>query len=476
MQPSHVLRTARSKARLKAPLLAEMAGVTVERLGDLEAGKDEPSPDEVEAFSLVFGLSSVELMAGAAEDAPLTGLFLRAEGAGEVALHELIATGAHRTLGELMRCVREAADLERRLGVIPKGALPEPPTNLTSRLLDAPPHGAEELATWLRQELRLGSDPIDSMVDVVRKLDVMVFWTTPEALDPNIDGASTPFPRPAILVNLVEGPGCWWRTRMTLAHELCHILCDRRDDPHFALFSPDVRNQETFSTHWRLYDGFDRVERRARAFAACLLAPADAVRRVVGGMDETSEAAISAVGKRFGLGRTTAINRLQRVFNLSQYERQAMAARSASHWPSDEHPDRAPDQVGLRRGPLGVLALRAYTQGLIDGVEVRRALGLPLTEPLPEYPGLTPERRRALRTMEDRARRAVSALLAQNDATASCFASDVERTREGWRVEIAGAPRTPDSRPIPLGHILMSRDLVEISREIDLRRLDVASV
>ena len=63
---------------------------------------------------------------------------------------------------------------------------------------------------------------------------------TPEEMDPEIDAASTVTPEPAVLVNLVGGAEQWWRTRMTLAHELCHLLLDRErsGEPRFVMLSP----------------------------------------------------------------------------------------------------------------------------------------------------------------------------------------------------------------------------------------------
>lgn len=268
----------------------------------------------------------------------------------------------------------------------------------------------------------------------------------------DIDGAATLFPRPAILVNLTQGPSCWWRTRMTLGHELCHLLCD--SDPHdnrFAIFSPGAL-LKAHPERWRLFDGFEHIERRANAFAACLLAPAEAVKRIVAKRNPTSEESIGLVGKTFGLGRITAINRLQDVFEFHNSVRREMADRSARYWREDNHEDQVDEEyIGLRSGLLAELALDALARGLIDRVRVRSYLNLPMTEPLPEHEGLTSAQRAPLRRAEDR----VMAIAQQHlqKHMPDCLAETVEPDEGGWRVEVV---RRVSDELVPCGHVVVS--------------------
>ena len=182
-----------------------------------------------------------------------------------------------------------------------------------------------------------------------------VFFTSPSHLPNQIDGASTLHPRPAILVNLVSGGRCWWRTRMTLAPELAHILFDLEGDQR-TLFSPPMSDWAKARTagRWRICERFDDIEVEADKFAACLLAPRDEVAAVAERLDPTGDLAIAAVGERFGVGKVVAINRLQVCFGLSQEERQRMVERSEDlHWEThDFDADVVDEREGLRADAL----------------------------------------------------------------------------------------------------------------------------
>jgi hypothetical protein len=308
---------------------------------------------------------------------------------------------------------------------------------------------------------------------VTKRLGVQLFWTSPEELYPTIDGACSLSPRPAILVNLVEGPQCWWRTRMTLGHELCHLLCDQGPSGgRFALFSP--RMPKASKQRWQLFEGFERIERRASAFAACFLAPSEGVRRLVGHLDVTSEEAIQKVGLTFGLGRTTAINRLQSVFGFGPQVRRTMAARSANHWASGEHPDLVKEGVGLRSGVFATLAFAAFRRGLLDRVRVREYLRRRFTDPLPEGEGLSAEQRAPVRCVQDKVRDVVQRFLQEElDGPAGCLATEVAPAEGGWQVIVEGY--VADDVPVSCGDVLVSYDMVVREWRLDFSNLRARS-
>lgn len=462
-------------------MMSLMVGMDEQRLGQLEVGEDEPTPEELDTYARVFGVRMEELFAGQAAEAPLTSLFFRSANEGGLdALRELVSSGGHLAIGEFMRCVRDVADLEARLDLPAPASLPEPPPALRAPT-DAPPYGADRLADWFRSELGLGRGPIQCMTGLFDELDILLVWASPDDDELyEIEGASTLFPRPAVLVNLVEGPDCWWRTRMTLGHELCHLLCDHEPgNRRFAIFSPQALKEHAASPQaraarkwkWQVYQGFERIEQRASAFAACLLAPADAVKQTVGMLDPTSEDAIALVGKTFGLGRITAINRLQHVFRFSKQVRQSMASRSAQswqRWQRWQHPDRVSTGIGLRAGKLANLALDAFVQERIDRVQVREYLNLSLTEPLPEHPGLDDARRAPLRRSQDRVRGVAQQYLQEVEDVWDCFATAVSPEEGGWLVEVA---KRDGEALVPCGHILVSWDLAISEAQIEARSM-----
>lgn len=296
------------------------------------------------------------------------------------------------------------------------------------------------------------------MQALLTRLGVPVFFVTPEVLDPLVDGASTSLPRPAVLVNLVEGAACWWRTRMTLAHELCHLLLDHRDptQPH-ATVSPYAaagRTGKLRRKRFDFYDGFDLVERRAGAFAACFLAPAQAVEKAVGRIDPTSEQAIALIGKTFGIGRMAACYRLKHVYRLGEIVHRAMLARGPVDWHNPEkHPDRAPDDAGLRTGVLKDRALDALAAGRIDRVRCYEYLRLRFTESLPAHPGLCDEHRQPLRKIEDTVR-GVAQQYIEHHIDGALVATTVEAGNiAGWRVRIERLDQSA-----PTGSVIVSYD------------------
>jgi transcriptional regulator with XRE-family HTH domain len=460
MRLASILKGARTRAQLSTRLMSAMVGVDEQRLEQFESGEDEPSPGELDTYARVFGVRMEDLVEGRAADAPLTRLFFRsATEGGEAALQELVDSGGHLAIGEFMRCVRDIAELEACLERPAPAALPAPPPSILKELSAAPPHGGDRLADWLRSELGLGLEPIPSMIGLLEeRLHVRLLWASPDddQLPTDIDGASTSSPRPAVLVNLVEGPDCWWRTRMTLGHELCHLLCDQ--DPgnrRFAIFSPQARRGH--AAQWHLFEDFERIERRAGAFAVCLLAPENAVKQAVRALDPASEEAVALVGKTFGLGRTTAINRLQQVFRFSKEMRQFMIGRNRQSWRQWKHPDQVSAGLGMRSGAVADLALEALAQGRIDEIDARCYLNIPLTEPLPEHPGLNDEQRAPLRHPSDRVRGVAQHYLQQiENAPPGCYAGNVSPGEDGWRVEVV--QRSGDDL-VPCGHILVSYDM-----------------
>jgi hypothetical protein len=460
-----IIRDAFSGAKVSATVAARMIGVEEGRFADLVSGTQIPTPLELDAVAQTFGITVQELQAGEAASSPLRDLFFRAESeGGGLARDLMIDLGVHRGLGEFVRCSRDAAELAELLGDVPAPTLPEPPASILGMLTDRPPHGGDLVAEWFRQEMRLGTEPISSLQALVEQLGIKLFWVTPEVLATSVEGASACSPTPAILVNLVEGPDCWWRTRMTLGHELCHLLCDRLVPARrFAILSPDER--ET-GGRWRLYQEFEAIERRARAFGACLLAPAPAVVRLVGSNDPTSEQSIASVGKVFGLGRTAAINRLATVFRFGKSTRAALVGRAAQHWYAPDHPDRITGGIGLRAGVVRHLAERAFVVGKLDALRVREYLRIPLTEPLPpDWQVGDPSRLAPLRTTTQRVLGIVEQyVLDEIGSDTPLHPVGCEPSEGGWRVALATA--SGEGR----GHVIVGYDLDHVEPHL----LDVA--
>ena len=108
---------------------------------------------------------------------------------------------------------------------------------------------------------------------------------------------------PLIFVNpSARSSSSTWGRRMTLAHELCHLLFDR----------PPRRTLAHFSGIWSV----PRLERRANAFAAELLLPRAGIVRALGTEPvDPGDVDFERLMKTFNVGITTVTWHVENRFN-----------------------------------------------------------------------------------------------------------------------------------------------------------------
>lgn len=448
------IREARDAAKMSDELLAKLACVELEAVRAAEAGGDALSAAEVDRIAQVFGVRRRDFLRTGAAHAPLT-LLLRSSH--DDGVEAEVARELSSGLGEFLRVVSDVAELEAALGR-PKVTLPRPPRLHRPR----GEHAGEQLARSVRAHLGLGdAKRISSMRRLVDELGVRVIWVTEAQLDRRIDGASTLTPRPAILVNLLDLERFPWRARMTLAHELCHLLYDyKRARP--ALVSPQV-------VKW---GSIAEIEERARAFSACLLAPTTGVRALVDGLDPASDEAVRRVGERFGVGQTVAINRLQHTFRLSAETRLQMQRRSVVYEADFSGDLVEPHEVGFRNGVLEALVREALRSKKMSVVNARQLLGLRASEPLP-FEELPLERRAPVVADGEDIRRKAERLL--HEKWPGLMATHAERRGNAWQVQVVegGIGR----RAVLCGHLVLSAsgELLESRLQLDSTRSDASS-
>lgn len=383
------LRSLREAAALTRAQMAELLDEDEATLTGLEESTRTLDLELLERCARTFGMTVERLMSTDAASSPAPLLF---RSLNRDVISELHARRAHLALGDFLRTcgdLAELAGIRAREGV-PRASLIE----RARKLIPVPDDDlalyrqAEQLAIDVRVWLKLGEGPIPSMVDVIEhRLGVPIVWSTPDEVDANIDGASTIEPIPAVLVNLVGGRERWWRTRMTLAHELCHLLFDALPDTdhhRMLMFSPHrdgARGAHGNNRSYPLPDSLERMERRANAFAAYFLAPGKAIRRLVSHSDATSEQAVTLLCQQFAIGRVTAVNQLHHVWSLSKHERARMLDRAGEQALPDEHPDA---DIPGGRAPRCATLLKwvddALAHGWIGKVRAHDYLGLEVSE------------------------------------------------------------------------------------------------
>ncbi|MCA9634562.1 MAG: helix-turn-helix domain-containing protein [Myxococcales bacterium] len=374
------LRAARESARLPVETVARLLGVQADELLDIEESRATPSMALMERTATLYGVSPSALLRGEAQSSPATLLFRSAE-EHRVDIGDLMRGEDLHVLGDFLVCASEVDTLKSTLGM-PNAEIPSlEPEDLTEPEWQQ----GRDFAERTRQLLGLGDTPIPSMRSLLAdRLGWEIFFVTPDVLSPSIDGASTIHPRPAILVNLLGGSASWWRTRATLAHEMCHVLVDSRQGSRPYLISPEGTLKHRGV--WTLVERFRGIERRANAFAAHFLVPRRSLFSLVSGTAADSEEAIHKVCGHFGVGRQLAIRRLGHEFKLSTEVQTQMLAREADKSHCSEHAD-ADVEIGLRRGVLRSLVRRALEADKLSPLRARAILRVPMSAPLPDAIG-----------------------------------------------------------------------------------------
>jgi Zn-dependent peptidase ImmA (M78 family) len=413
-----MVRRAREAATLRPEQLAAWARLDLGRFEELEAGRAKFTWRELDSCARVFGLRLDDLLDGEAGRAPMTLLLRSDQDESGLGVQQNLTVDSCELLGEFQRALRDIADLEQGLG-ISRPALPAIPKDAKKSDL----HPGERLARAARKELGLGDDPIPSMVDLLHRLGMSVLWVS--TAERSLDGACARLPVPGVLVVHDEGSPSPWRTRTTLAHELCHVLFDLGADRPVLLCPSQARGQH-----------LEDLERTAKAFAAHLLVPTSRIKLVVGSKDPTSEDAIGVVGETFGVGRQLVINRLQQVFGFSEEQRLRMEKRTAVRYRADFSRDEPPERSGLRGEPIFGLVHQALEQGCIPPSRARRILGLSPAEALP-FEDLPPELCAPTLTPETRALRAAFVYLVENRP--GIFPRDAEPLDDSWRIAVYDA-------------------------------------
>jgi Zn-dependent peptidase ImmA (M78 family)/transcriptional regulator with XRE-family HTH domain len=154
----------------------------------------------------------------------------------------------------------------------------------------APWQDGETLANLVRQGLGLGRAPIANVAELAEQhfgLDVLI-WPTGKAVSGLCAHGQ------GIAMMLISTAFPRGHQRFTAAHELAHHLLR---DPREVVIEGD------------LYDTSNPMEKRANAFAAALLMPADGLRDVIAGRP-IDEAVISGLMRHYGVSFTALLYRL----------------------------------------------------------------------------------------------------------------------------------------------------------------------
>lgn len=243
--------------------VATAAGWSVDRQREIER-TDDLTTEESDLLTRLLGLDIEGVLCGDEVPQPLATLLRGAVG-------ELSAEDRFE-VAEVATVAREYRRLLARLGR-------RDPWPLVARFEEDPDYGhpsaggPERLASRVRDQLGLGRGPIPSVTQVVqRDLGVLIVWVD---LPPSVDAFALASPDTGAVIALNrQGKHTKnaFHRRVTLAHEVCHLLFDR---PHLRSMARFCRmaDRRPRAVAPREPSLEDRIERRARAFAAWWLLP-----------------------------------------------------------------------------------------------------------------------------------------------------------------------------------------------------------
>ena len=259
----------------------------------------------------------------------------------------------------------------------------EPPSPLRERFApdanyDFPTYEqGYRLAERTRELLELGPDqPIKSLRGLIEHLIKIPLVET--ELGRAIAGATIANgAHRGIVVNIEGRNENPWVRRMTLAHELGHLLWD-----------PAERLESLMVDHYDEVEGIaskpqDVVEMRANAFAVALLAPPHEVNRIVRSHGDTPWSAVIEVSERFGISVSASHAHVQNLMRI-KFSKGSDMPTPSDEWKAAENDvnDFFPLRTTpvARRGRFAWAVLRAEADRHISSDTAASLLNAPLSE------------------------------------------------------------------------------------------------
>ena len=343
------IRRARVAAGLTQDDLARVLGLSRSAVAQIEAGNRKVDSIELARIARFLGRAAGDFLAPEfREDGVAVVLRALAEARQD--------PGVQEELSRALAIARQIVALEEVLGLTRlRPTLPHYGEPLPASVWEAVVQG-ERLAKQERQRLQLGIDPIGDLAGLLESHGVLVLEV---ALPDAVSGFTFRFGKDlACGVNVNHHPG---RRRYSLAHELCHALCDVGPADGIVTYE----------------GGKDPRETRANAFAAAFLMPEEGVRAVLAGLGKGHPAAVATeagpvrrrspagridlgdvveLARYFGVTREAAIWRLKSLRLIDETEREELAALAKSGLGSIL--ERRLDAVEGGRGPDNEAPLR----------------------------------------------------------------------------------------------------------------------
>ncbi len=286
------LRMARSGVNLTQDAAAASLGIARTTLVAIEKGQRPVRPDELLAFSRLYGVSVGKLTSPDAVHVDLAAKFRRAEG-------KEASRAVTQSLGLLSRLATGAAQMERLLGQELRTDYP-PPVRINPQIIN---QQSEDAANNLRIRLGVGLGPIPDLIGLLDlELGLRIFF---RPLPSQISGlyAYDSAIGACILVNANHS---WKRRVQTVAHETGHFVADRSH--------ADILEEKEIS--------LSIEERFAKRFGSAFLMPASGVRarfeQIVGSENRFDVRELILLAHQFGVATEAMCRRLEELSLLPE--------------------------------------------------------------------------------------------------------------------------------------------------------------
>ncbi len=286
------LRVARSGVNLTQDEAAASLGIARTTLVAIEKGQRPVRPDELLAFSRLYGVSAGKLTSPDAVHVDISAKFRRAEG-------KEASKAVTHALALLNRLATGAVQLERLLGQELRTDYP-PPIRINPQIVN---QQAEDAANNLRSRLGVGLGPIPDLISLLElELGLRIFF---RPLPSEISGlyAYDPAIGACLLINAKHH---WKRRVQTAIHETGHFVSDRSH--------ADILEEREVSPSIE--------ERFAKRFGSAFLMPASGVRarfdQIVGSDNRFDVRELILLAHQFGVATEAMCRRLEELGLLPQ--------------------------------------------------------------------------------------------------------------------------------------------------------------
>ena len=322
---------ARKRRKFTGAGLARAIGVTPLTISRIEKGRNEPSPESIEAIVSVLKFPR-DFFYGQDIDYPSQ------------------ESASFRSLAAMTAKERDATLSAGSFAYLLSDWVAERFNLPAINLIDlSHEKDASEAAASIRQHWALGQQPINSMVKLLESKGVMIFSLSEKTK--NVDAFSCwRDEKPYVFLNTFKSTE---HSRFDAAHELGHLVLHKHGGPHQKA-----------------------AEHEANMFASCFLMPEADIRSNISRCYMTSVNQLINIKKRWGVSVAALIYRLHKIGLLTDYKYRSLNIQISKMGFRTNEPNELPREES-------VIWRKVFTELWSDGITkntIAQELNLPFEE------------------------------------------------------------------------------------------------